>query len=282
MQLVGRCESTFCSMFSMGWYVGRYRLLHSFGKLAMRLTSLFLLSMLCLSPSYAQDLAATCHASSSYDITVKTDSLMFDRPSPAPFHVDLRSGDLRTDGKTVSLNAENQDRLALFERQLRALVPQVRRVAQNGVDMAVQGMRAEADGMGLSADARAELDRRLNTHATELKRRIAVSQSTHDWQGDFVDQTMNQIGADLLPLLASDLGQQAINAALSGDLQTAASLRDRAASLATQLQPRMEHRMQALRPQIQALCPAIKQLASLQQGVAGSNGQPLNLLQLQR
>jgi hypothetical protein len=248
----------------------------------MRLTSSLLLLLLFVSPSYAQDMAATCHASSSYDITVKPDSLLFDRPSPAPFHVELLHGALRTDGKAVSLNAESQDRLALFERQLRALVPRVRRVAQNGVDMAVQGMRAEAAGMGLGADTSAEMNRRLDTHANELKRRIAVSQSTHDWQGDFADQSMNQIGADLLPLLASDLGQQAINAALSGDLQTAADLRDRAASLATQLQPRMEHRMQALRPQIQALCPAIEQLASLQQGVAGSNGQRLNLLQVQR
>ncbi len=247
----------------------------------MRLAPLLpLMLLLCLSPSHAQDLAATCHASSSYDITLKPASLLFDRSSPAPFHVDMQDGSLHTDGKAVSLNAESQDRLALFERQLRALVPRVRSVAQNGVDMAVKGVRAEADGMGLSAETRAELDRRLNTHANELKRRIAVSQSTHDWQGDFADQTMDQIAADLLPLLASDLGQQAINAALSGDLQTAASLRDRGASLATQLQPRMQQRMQALRPQIRALCPAIEKLASLQQGVRGSNGQPLNLLQL--
>ena len=247
----------------------------------MRLAPLLpLMLLLCLSPSHAQDLAATCHASSSYDITLKPASLLFDRSSPAPFHVDMQDGSLHTDGKAVSLNAESQDRLALFERQLRALVPRVRSVAQNGVDLAVKGVRAEADGMGLSAETRAELDRRLNTHANELKRRIALSQSTHDWQGDFADQTMNQIAADLLPLLASDLGQQAINAALSGDLQTAASLRDRGASLATQLQPRMQQRMQALRPQIRALCPAIEKLASLQQGVRGSNGQPLNLLQL--
>jgi hypothetical protein len=248
----------------------------------MRLTSSLLLFLLCLSPSHAQDLAATCHASSSYDITLKPGRLSFDRPSQAPFHVELQGGALRTDGQAVPLNAENQDRLVLFERQLRALVPQVRTVARHGVDMAVQGIRVEADGMGLSADTRAELDRRLNTHANELKRRIAISQSTHDWQGDFADQTMNQIGADLLPLLASDLGQQAINAAMSGDLQTAASLRDRAASLATELQPRMQQRMQALRPQIHALCPAIDQLASLQQGVRGSNGQLLNLLQLEQ
>lgn len=247
----------------------------------MRLAPLLLLCLLFVPPTHAQDLAATCHASSSYDVTVEPDSLLFDRASPAPIHVVLRQGSLRTDGKVIALNAENEDRLVLFERQLRALVPRVRSVAQNGVDMAVQGMRAEADGMGLSADTRAELDRRLTTQANELKRRVSVSRSTHDWQGDFADQTMNQIGTDLLPLLASDLGQQAINAALSGDLQTAGDLRDRAASLATQLQPRMERRMQALRPQIQTLCPAIEQLANLQQGVAGSNGQPLNLLQVQ-
>lgn len=241
---------------------------------------LTLLLLLHVPTSHAQDLAATCHASSSYDITLKPASLLFDRPSPAPFHVDMQGGSLRTDGTVVSLNAENQDRLTLFERKLRALVPRVRSVAQNGVDMAVQGLRAEADGMGLSVDTRAELDRRLNAHASELKRRVALSQSTHDWQGDFADQTMNQIGADLLPLLATDLGQQAIDAALGGDLQTAATLRDRAASLATELQPRMQQRMQALRPQIQALCPAIQQLASLQQGLVDSNGKALNLLQV--
>jgi len=46
------------------------------------------------------------------------------------------------------------------------------------------------------------------------------------------------------------------------------------------LQPRLERRMQALRPQVEALCPAIDRLAELQQGVRGSNGRPLNLLQI--
>ena len=248
----------------------------------MRLQRLLVLILLSFVGSvlHAQNLATTCHASSSYDVTLKADSLLFDRAAPAPFHVELQQGVLRTDGVGVRLNAEDQDRLALFERELRALAPRVRTVAQNGVDMAVQGMRTEADGMGLGADTRIEFDRRLSAHASELKRRIAVSRSTHDWQGDATDQAMNQIGADLLPLLAGDLGQQAINAALGGDMDTAASLRDRAADLATELQPRMQRRMQALRPQIEALCPSIQRLAELQQGVRGSNGQPLNLLQL--
>jgi Protein of unknown function (DUF2884) len=239
-----------------------------------------LLPLLAVLPLHAQQFANTCHASSSYDVTLKADSLLFERPAPAPLHVELQQGALRTDGVSVHLNPEDQDRLSLFEREARALAPRVRTVAQNGVDMAAQALRAEAGGMGMGADTRAEFDHRLAEDASELKQRIAASRSTHDWQGDVGDQYANQIAADLLPLLAADLGQQAMTAALSGDLQTAANLRDRATMLATELQPRLQRRMQALRPQVEALCPAIQRLAELQQGVRGSNGRPLSLLQI--
>jgi hypothetical protein len=83
-----------------------------------------------------------------------------------------------------------------------------------------------------------------------------------------------------MPLVAGDLGQQAIDAALAGDLQRAADLRDRAGSLMTTLQPRLQQRMQALRPQIEALCPSIQRLARLQQGLHDAHERPLNLLQV--
>ncbi len=246
------------------------------------LLPLIALLLLSASPVHAQDLASTCQASSSYDVTLTPGGLLFDRPAPAPRRVLITHGSLRTDGVAVVLNAESQDRLALFERDARALVPRVRKVAQNGVEMAVQAVRAETAGLGLSAETRAEFDLRLDADANELRQRIARSQSSHDWQGDAVQQYANQVAADLLPLLAADLGQQAVNAALSGDLQTAASLRDRASALATELQPRLQQRMQALRPQLEALCPAIRRLAEWQQGVRGSNGQVLDLLQVGR
>ncbi|HVC18417.1 MAG TPA: DUF2884 family protein, partial [Rhodanobacter sp.] len=190
--------------------------------------AILLLSLPAVPALHAQDLAATCHASSSYDVTLHADRVIFDRAAPAPLRVELRQGVLHTDGAAVRLNAEDKDRLALFERELRALAPRVRTVAQNGVDLAVQALRAEAGGMGLSAETRTELDRRLAADALELKQRIAASNSSHDWQGDAANRYANQIAADLLPLLAGDLGRQANDAAMSGDLQAAADLRDRA------------------------------------------------------
>lgn len=226
----------------------------------------------------AQDLATVCQASSSYDVTLQSQGLLFDRPQPAPFRVVLQDGSLQTDGQAVTLRPDEQDRLSLFERQLRALEPRAKAVARNGVDLLAKAMREETAQLSLSAETQAELDRRLASRAQELKQRISVSESTHDWQGDMAERYANQIAGDIMPLLANDLGQQAVNAAVSGDLQAAASLRDRATDLATQLRPRLEQRMQALRPQLQALCPDLQRLAELQQGIRASNGQPLNLI----
>lgn len=235
-------------------------------------------AVLAAMPVQAQDLAATCHASSSYDVTLQPQGVLFDRSTPAPTRVELHDGSLRTDGVAVVLTPPQQDRLSVFQRDLQALAPRVRQVAQNGVDMAAQALREEVAGLGLAAATRVEFDRRLAAHASELKQRIARSQSTHDWQGDLIQQYANQVSADLMPLVAGDLGQQAIDAALAGDLQSAADLRDRAGSLVTTLQPRLQQRMHALRPQIEALCPSIQRLARLQQGLHDAHGQPLNLL----
>ena len=233
-----------------------------------------------ISPVHAQDLAATCHASSSYDLTLRTDGLLFDRTDPRPLRIELHDGGLRVDGALVPLNTEDRDRLALFERELRALVPKAREVATRGVDLAVDAVRAETAGLGLGVDTRAELGHKLAVRAGALKARIAASTSTHDWQGDLLDRYADDLTADLAPLLAQDLGQQAVAAALGGDLEAAAALRDHAADLGIDLQPRLERRMQALRPQIQALCPALRRLYELQRDVRGATGRPLALLQV--
>jgi hypothetical protein len=234
-------------------------------------------ALLAAPAAQADDLANTCHATSSYDLTLSAHDVLFDRATSTPTRVELTDGSLRANGAPVRLSLEDQDRLALFERNLRALLPRVRHVAQNGVELAVRAMHDEAAGMHLSAATQAELGQRLATRAAELKQRIASSNSTHDWQGDAIDQYANQVAGEIGALIAADLGRQAIDAAMSGDLEAAARLRDEASDLSAGLRPRLEQRMQALRPQIRALCPAIQQLAELQRGIE-ANGHPLELL----
>ena len=247
----------------------------------MQILRLFvaLTALLMLPVVYAQDLASTCHASSSYDLTLQPKGLLFDRPTPAPQRVELQDGALHTDSKAVTLRAEDQDRIALFERQLRVLVPRVRTVARHGLSVAVQTLREQAAQLPLSAPGRSLLERRLDAWQTTLLQRITSSNSTHDWQGDVAQAYAQKVGAELVPIVTSDLGQQAVSAAMSGDLQKAADLRDQATGMLTGIEPLMRQRMQALRPEIAALCPAIDKLMVLQQGIRGANGQLLNLIQ---
>jgi hypothetical protein len=228
----------------------------------------------------AADLVDTCHASSSYDFTLSADSLIFERAAPAPRRIELRDGALRVDGAGVRLNTEDSDRLALFAREVRALVPKVKAVALRGLDLATGVVRNETRGLVSAADARSEVDRRIATHASELRRRIATSNSTRDWQGDVFERDVEAMAEDLAPLLTADIGGQAVTAALSGDLDAATALQARASELGNGLQPRVEKRLRDLRPDIEALCPAVRRLHELQQGVRDGNGRALDLVEI--
>jgi hypothetical protein len=213
------------------------------------------------------DLLDACRASSSYDITIGAAGLQFDRAQPAPRRIDMHDGALRVDGATVPLGAEDGDRVALFEQGVRALEPRVKAVAVRGVDLAAQAVREQAAQSAPQVAASGELDARLDARVRELKARIADSHSTHDWQGDAFDRYAQAIVADIVPLLVADLAQQALTVAISGDLDGASDLRDRAANLAGDLQQRVRQRLQALRPQVQALCPDIRRLDTLESGI---------------
>ena len=132
----------------------------------------------------AQDLATTCQASSSYDLTLRPAEVLFDRPQPAPFHVELHDGAPRTDGSAVALRAEDQDRLALFESELRALAPRAKTVARNGVDLLAQAVLAE--DMQCSREevmAAVESMRRSETQRrrSELTARIKEMERSGNW-----------------------------------------------------------------------------------------------------
>lgn len=233
-------------------------------------------------PAHADDFSDVCHASSSFDLTVTANALAFDREQPAPRRVQLHDGKISIDGAALQLGAEQTDRAMVFEQELRALVPKAKAVAADGVDLALKSVRAEAAQLGLSARTSAELDAVLARHAAELKRRVAASTSTHDWQGDAFQRDVENAVAEIAPLVASDLGAQAIAAALDGDLDTAAQLREHGERLQTDLRPRLVKRMQALRPEVQALCPSIRRLYELQRGLRGADGRALDLLDVGR
>ncbi|SFW74800.1 DUF2884 family protein [Luteibacter sp. UNCMF366Tsu5.1] len=228
----------------------------------------------------AQDLSTTCRVASTYDLTVQPDALVFERAEVAPRRIRMDDGALEVDGRPLALRPDEQDRVALFERNVRALVPKAKAIASDGIDLAARAVRDEAATAAPGAVASGDLDRVLNSRVAEIKRRIATSQSTRDWQEDAMRAYAQEIVSDVGPLLTQDVGSEAMQLAMNGDLQGAAALRDRVASVSTGGQARVVARVEtALKPRIQALCPSVRQLFDLQSGLHDASGRPLQLLE---
>ncbi len=228
----------------------------------------------------AQDIDHSCRIASSYDLTVRPESLTFDRAQGAPRSVRIQDGSLAADGRSVALRPDEQDRVALFERNVRLLVPKAKALASDGVDIAAKAVRDEAATAAPEAAASGDLDRALTARVTDIKRRIAASQSTRDWQEDAMRAYAQEIVSDITPILTEDVGGEAMQLAMNGDLQGAAALRDRVAAVSSGGQARVIARVEtALRPRVQALCPSVQQLLDLQSGLHDSAGHPLLLLE---
>lgn len=246
------------------------------------LAALPLLAVLAASPQDADAAWNVCRAASSYDLTLGS-GLTFERAAPAPRRVEMRDGRLRVDGAPAALNAEDSDRVALFERNVRTLVPQVKTLAERGADLAAQAVRAQVASIAPAAAADPQFDARLAARTRELKARIAASTSTKDWQGEALDTYAQNVAADVLPIVGADVAQQALDLAMQGDLAGAAALKDRAADLQPELEARIRARLRTLEPDARRLCPTLRELDRLEAGIgARLPGGPLQLIEIAR
>ncbi len=226
----------------------------------------------------ADELANLCHASSSYDLTLTSDALIFERAAPAPQRVEWRSGVLRTQGVVVALDTEGRDRLTMFDHELRALLPRVKAVAERGIELVLVALRAQMDELAPSTPARMHIEQQLAQAAATLKQRIARSSSTREWSAPVLQAQVEAVAGEVARTLAEDTAQRSLAAALEGDAQTALALPAQVGDLAAQVRPRIARQLRQLHPQVQALCPALRRLAELQQGVRDAQGYALDLL----
>lgn len=216
---------------------------------------------------HAQSLLDTCHASSSYDVTITDDGVRFERAQPAPRRLYLHDGRLRVDGKPIALDAEDSDRVTVIENIVRDMEPKVKTIANRAVDLAAQAVREQAAVSAPQAAANGELSTRLDAVTGDLKARIARSHSSRDWHGPAFRKYTRQLAARVVPVLASDMLQQAVAKALAGNLDTAAQLRQRATHMATALRTRIRKKLQVLRPQVQTLCPSVQRIDQIESGI---------------
>jgi hypothetical protein len=251
-------------------------------RLHFGLIALVLPGVLFAMTAHARSLDAVCHARSGYDVTVSDAALLFERKRPAGQRLEMRGGRLLVNGLAVALDRRDRERISAYEDAVRALIPRVKALAQRGVDLSAAAVREEASKVAPRSAADPKLNARLDARASSLKMRIANSTSTKDWQGAAFNRYMAQIVADVVPMIAGDLGPRALELAVQGDLAGAAALTDRAAALRTSLEARIRDKLAALEPGVAKLCPSFDWLDALESALTARlpDGSRLDLIEI--
>jgi hypothetical protein len=205
--------------------------------------------------------------SSDYDITVGETALQFDRkPAPAQ-RLEMRRGVLYVDGKALTLNADDSKRIASFETRARQLVPRIKSIGQRAVDLMVAAIYEEAAQSSPASASRPDLKARVDARVRELKTRIANSKSSKEWRPEAINGYLAGVLADIAPLISGDLAQKALELTMKGDLAGVLALKDQASALHDSLEQRIHTKLDSLEPEIQKLCPAVRELDRLESGV---------------
>jgi hypothetical protein len=211
-----------------------------------------------------------CHTSSDYDVTLDDSALQFARKTGPAQSIEMRQGALAINRKPITLGADDKKRVIAFEARVRELVPRIKTIGQRGVDLMVAAIREEAAKASPQSAASPELNARVDARAEELKRRIAASRSSKEWHPDAIAGYMTGVVADVAPLIAGDLSQKAVDLTMKGDLSGVMALTDKALQLRASLEQRIRTRLETLQPQIDRLCPSLRELDRLESSIGAA------------
>lgn len=226
------------------------------------------------------NIEARCEIDSGYDLTVQPKQLKFTRQT-GKSEVIFAQGSIYVDGSQLVLNSADRQRAADFEQGVRALIPDVKAIASDAVEIAFTALNRVIDTFA-SADNRATFLADLSALRVEIDRAIAHAESTRDFDDQAFEAKVKAFASSIAPRIAGEFAASAVSAALSGDEAAAKALEAKAKQLEQDIEASVEAPAKALEARVNALCPRVQALDRIENGldVRLPDGQPLNLLQV--
>lgn len=220
-----------------------------------------------------------CDFESEFDLRIQPQSLVFHRDSGSPETIEMRRGHLLVDGREVALSADDSRRIARYESEVRALVPEVRAIAMDAVGIASEAMTQVATMFAGSNSEKAM--RRMDELTDELEYRISTSTDTAEWDNDEFEDAIETLVGELVPMMMGDIASVAIAAVFTGDEEAVERLEQRAERMEKAIEERVERRADELEARAEALCPRVKALDELEDAltVRLADNRPLQLLE---
>jgi len=218
-----------------------------------------------------------CDVDSKYSVNTYRRAFLFTHEDGKPGEIGIGGGRLFIDGKEATLSAADHERLRQMEVEMQLLVPEMRKVAVEAVDIAFTALTEVA--RGLANDPEASVSRlekahqRLRAEMTEKP----LSVFNDDAMGDIVKPIITQFVPDIVGGAVSS----ALRAAFGGE-EKAREFEKRMNRMEHELDTKVEKRADALEPLADAMCKRLSRIDDIDDSLEYRlpNGDSLQLLRV--
>lgn len=206
----------------------------------------------------------SCGYRTDYGVHISAEGIAFDRDNGPAKHVFMHDGAIEVDGHALRVSSADAERLREYEAQVRTLLPEVARIAREGLDIGFDAVTTVAATFSEDpADRRHMLDK-INAKRAAAMREIDQGISSGVWKQQELQDTVEEGVGTAVAELVGSVTSGAVSAALSGDQSKISALEARANSLDAALNKEVKVRADKLGRDAEALCPRLNSLDALQ------------------
>jgi hypothetical protein len=196
-----------------------------------------------------------CDVHSDWNVRTHRLAFVFSKDDHSPGEVGIGGGRLFLDGKEQTLSAADHARLARMESEMHAMVPQLRELAVQAVDIAFSALTEVA--RGLASDPQrsvADLEKaRTRVRAQMDGKPLAAL------DGDAIGETITPILSEFIPQIVGGAVSNALSAAFGGEKKSQ-EFEARMNRMEKELDAKVERRAKELEPLADSLCGHLQEM----------------------
>jgi Protein of unknown function (DUF2884) len=206
-----------------------------------------------------------CNFSSEYKFSQQGRTLIFSRDQAPGKRIMIQDARMVIDGQEQKLSAQDKQRVAEFESEMRSLIPQVKQVSLEAVDIAFTALVEVSHA--LSGDQNNETVKKLLKSQVQLRQSIAKDPGIVI-NGDIDAEIIAPVITDFVPDIVSGAVKQALSLAFSGDDKKAAAFEARMDKMGADIDSKVAARAKKLEPLAEAMCQRVQAMDRIEDSLS--------------
>lgn len=218
-----------------------------------------------------------CDVGTAWNVSPYRTAFLFTREGSSPREVGVGGGRLFVDGKEVTLGAADRERIAALELEMRALVPELHKVALEAVDIAYTALTEVARALSSTPEKTvAELERGRRQSLAEIERAPMAA-----FNSDAIEAIVEPIIGRFIPDIVGGAVRTALKAAFSGEAERE-QMQSKMERMERELDVRVDKRAKALEPLAERMCARLRRMDKLDDAIEWrpAGGESLQLLRV--